>query len=150
MLGQLRGSGRTLKVNTTPQPWTLSVSTSTRVLGVGLLLAALFGWALAEEAWIGLAFLIVVGLVPIFVRWPVVSTFGVYALLVPFESAVFPELGGSTVLKPIGALAGAVLLAIGLIERRLGRPPRSALWWGLFVVWAALSAAWALDPQMVF
>ena len=39
-------------------------------------------WALAcPEQWIILGALVMVALVPIIVRWPVVTTFGLYALL---------------------------------------------------------------------
>ena len=43
-----------------------------------------------------------------------------------------------------------MLLAAGLVERRLGRPPLAALWWSLFMVWAALTTAWAINPDAAF
>ncbi len=130
--------------------WTWNVPLSTGILVVAVFgLAPLFGLALAFEHRIALVALVMVALVPILVRWPVVPTFGVYALLAcSFD--VIPFLEESSLTKPAGVLAGAVLAASGLMERRLGRPPLAALWFGLFMVWAALSAAWALDPEAVF
>jgi O-antigen ligase len=49
----------------------------------------------------------------------------------------------------LGILAGGVLLAAGLIEQRLVRPPLAALWWCLFMVWGVVSAAWAINPDLV-
>jgi O-antigen ligase len=50
----------------------------------------------------------------------------------------------------VGMLAAAVLLCVALMERRLSRPPKAALWWALFLLWAAMSAAWAIiDPSLV-
>lgn len=115
-------------------------------LFVALVLAPLFGWALAQENRILLAVLVMVALIPVVIRWPIVSTFGLYAFLVPFDSvAVFAESGDSTVTRLAGILAGGVLLLAGMVERRLVRPPLAAVWWGLFMVWAALSIGWAMD-----
>jgi O-antigen ligase len=119
-------------------------------------LPPLLGWYLAHglmyvkgwTQWLVFAALFMVALVPIVVRWPVISTFGLYALLTTSFDA-FPLLpGGGTLSKPAGALAGAALLAAGLVERRLSRPPTMALWWAAFMLWAVLSAAWALDSEV--
>jgi O-antigen ligase len=135
----------TKAIDTLARWWTWHVPLSTGILLVTVFgLAPLFGWALAGEQWILLAVVVLVSLIPVIIRWPVVSTFGLYALLAcSFD--VVPLLEGSTLTKPIGVLAGAVLASAALVERRLGRPPSAALWWGLFVLWAALSAGWALD-----
>jgi O-antigen ligase len=96
-----------------------------------------------------LAVLAMVALIPVVIRWPIVSTFGLYVFLVPFDSvATLSEAGGATLTRLVGIVAGAVLLAAGLIERRLVRPPWAALWWSLLLVWAALSMAWAIDPYL--
>jgi O-antigen ligase len=81
------------------------------------------------------------------IRWPIVSTFGLFAFLVPFD-AVAAVSGGVTITLLAGLGAGAVLLTAGIIEGRLVRPPSAALWFGLYVVWAVLSAAWAINPGM--
>jgi O-antigen ligase len=129
--------------------WTWNVPLSTGILIAALGLAPLLVWALTSEQWLFLVALVLVGLVPVVVRWPVVSTFGLYALLACSFDAL-PLLEGSTLTKPVGVVTGAVLLAAGLMERRLGRPPSAALWWGLFMVWAVFSTAWALNPDLAF
>jgi O-antigen ligase len=103
-------------------------------------------WALVTEQWILLAGLALAALAPIVIRLPVVSTFGLYALMACSLDAL-PLLEGMTLTKPVGVLTGAVLLGAGLVERRLGRPPSAALWWGLFMVWGTVSAAWAINSE---
>lgn len=117
-----------------------------------LIVAPLLGRAVASEAWYVFAFLVGVALIPVFVRWPVVSTFGVYAFLAPFDSvSAIADAGGASLMKFIGILSVVVLLANGLLGRRhFVRPPFAALCWGLFMFWATLSAAWALDQDLVF
>jgi O-antigen ligase len=137
-----------VKLNSGFMPSAWQVPSAAGIVGVTMLLGIGFAWALANEHYFRLALIILVALIPAFVRWPVASTFGVYAFLIPFNGvAAFADLGGATVLRFVGILTGAVLFAAGLVERRLCRPPRAALWWGLFVVWAILSVAWAIDPD---
>lgn len=122
------------------------ISSTIPVAVVGL--APVFGWALASERWFLVGALALGATAPLVIRWPVISTFGLYALLVPFDLVPYLQ-GNATLTKPLGVLAAAVLLAVGLIERRLERPPVAAIWWGLLIVWAALSATWALDSDLV-
>jgi O-antigen ligase len=107
-------------------------------------------WALVYEQWLILGGLIMVALLPAIVRWPVVSTFGLYALVAASLDALPLLPGGTSLSKPIGVLAGGALFAAGLVERRLGSPPRAALWWGSLILWGMLSAAWAIDPEVLF
>ncbi len=119
------------------------------LLVTAVIVALLFGWALAFERWVLVAMLVLAALGPAFVRWPVVTTFGVYAFLVPFDAvAVIEQAGGSTLTKLWGGLTGVVLLGTGLAQRRLVRPPAPAVLWTMLIVWGALSAAWALDPDL--
>jgi O-antigen ligase len=112
-----------------------------------LVLAPLFGWALAAENLIVLIVLGMISLIPLVIRWPIVSTFGLYAFLVPFDSVAGLS-GGVTITLLVGLLAGGAMLTAGIVERRLGRPPWAALWWGLYVMWAIVSAAWAIKPAL--
>jgi O-antigen ligase len=109
-----------------------------------LVLALLSAWAAATENW--LMFLLVVGLstMPVLIKWPVVSTLGLYALVLPFETVAMTGVG--TVARLVGIVAAGVMLAAGLIERRLVRPPLGTFWWIALVVWAGLTTTWALDP----
>ena len=125
------------------------MSPSTGVVGVAVLLAILFGWALAGEYMAPLVILIVVALVPVFLRWPIVSTFGLYAFLLPFDT-VTAAYGTMSFTRPVSVLTAAVLAVAALTERRLRRPPLPALWWGLVVVWCAVGSMWAIDSDMVF
>ena len=113
-----------------------------------LLTAAAIGASIVRQSWmfLGTAF----GLCLI-TLWPVQSTLGIFALLVPFDSVL--ALGssdkGMTLTFVFGALAIAVLLGTGLGFQRLATPPRAALWWMLFVLWGASSALWAYDQAAV-
>jgi O-antigen ligase len=140
--------------------WRAGLPVEARLLIVTALgIAILIGWALvrADErpthlrtVW-PLVVLVLAILVPPVVRWPVVTTFGIYAFFVPFETvAVLADSGGATIPKLVGIVAGAVLLGAGLIERRLVRPPKAALWWGLLALLAGLSVGWAIDSEVSF
>jgi len=129
-------------------PWGVTLSTGV-CLVAALGVAPLFGWALARERWILIAVLAMVASVPLLIRWPIVSTFGLYAFFLPFDSvATLSEAGGTTLTRLLGILACGMLLTAGLVERRLVRPPSAALWWSLFMVWAVLTIAWAMDPDV--
>jgi O-antigen ligase len=113
--------------------------------------AVVFGWSIFGGNWIYLAPLIVAAVVPVVVRWPVQASLGIYAFLIPFDPilALGGETTGTTLTKLVGIGAAAILLATGLIGRRLVRPPQAALWWSLFIFWGALSAVWAVDTEEV-
>jgi len=90
-------------------------------------------------------------LFPFLPKWPVESSFGVYALLLPFDSiaALGEGMEGPTITRLFGIAAAAVLLLAASMDRRIVRPPQAAVWWGLFTLWGAISALWALDSAMV-
>src|SRR5687768_2401917 len=114
-------------------------------------LAIILGWGLAWERWTIIGAVMLLMAIPIAIRWPIVTTFGLYALVVPFDAvASLFETGGTTLTKLLGAFAGATLLLVGIAENRLSKPPRAAVWFGLFVIWAVLSAGWAVDAEIVF
>jgi O-antigen ligase len=127
------------------------------VLLVTFGLAPLVGWTLASALTIQrflpwVMFVLVSGLavIPVVVYWPVATTFGLYAFVATSLDA-FPLMpGGASLTRPIGLMAGAALLAAGLVQRRLGRPPAAAVWWALFVVWSGLSVTWAVDEMLAF
>lgn len=113
--------------------------------------AVVLGWAIVGGSWIYLAPLIAAAVVPVAVRWPVQASLGMYAFLIPFDPilALGGETTGTTVTRLVGVGTAAILLATGLIGRRLVRPPQAAFWWSLFILWGALSAVWAVDTETV-
>jgi O-antigen ligase len=85
----------------------------------------------------------------LFLRWPVQVALGSYAFLVPFEQ--FPLSGSGPGVSPTfcaGLLTLGAIMGVGLMENRFVRPPKSALWWMLFVAWGALTIAWAVDADV--
>jgi len=136
--------------------WSSTPPMLTSIIAVTMFgLAPLLGWTLAyalayeKQRWLAFGALVIVALVPAVVRWPVVSTFGLYAFVASSFDAAGPLLPGASLSKPVGVLAGAVLLGAGLVERRLGRPPAAALWWGAFMLCVPLTALWAIDLELV-
>jgi len=73
---------------------------------------------------------------------------GTFAFFTPFDYvlAIGQQDSVIRVTWIAGAFAGGVLLLYGFVTKRLSSPPRQALWWGLFMLWLALSSAWAIDP----
>lgn len=137
--------------------------------------ALVLGWAIGGGRWSYLVLFIAVAAIPIAIRWPVQTSLGLYAFLIPFDPilalggrlfedllrdlfilipsgpilALGGETTGATITKLVGAGAATILLATGLSERRLVRPPQAALWWSLFIFWGALSVGWAVDTKEV-
>jgi O-antigen ligase len=110
--------------------------------------AAILGITIAAENWL---LLLAIAVLPFVLLWPVQTSLGVFALLLPFDSTA--TVGQSTTATTLtwfaGATAGVVLLGTGLVQGRLELPSRAALWWSLFICWCAASVVWALDPQLV-
>src|SRR5499426_2206136 len=128
--------------------WNLSLPTGIAMVG-GAVAAPLLGWTVARERWEILVLLVLVGVLPIVIRWPVIPTFGLYAFLVPFDGVV--NLKGGTPTKLAGLVAAAALVAAALMEPRLRRPPTAAIWLTAFILWAFMSAGWTImDPTDVF
>jgi O-antigen ligase len=125
----------------------LSLSTSVQLIAL-FAAAPLVGWAIADRRWVVVGAVFAVAVTPLLLRWPVVSTIGLYAMLVPFEDILV--IGrGATAVRLVGMLAAAVLIIVGLKERRLVHPPVVAVWWTGLILWGALTAVWAIDPDTV-
>ena len=90
-----------------------------------------------------------VALLPVLVYRPVQVSMGLFVLSVPFDTigAMSGSMAhfGSSLGALAGAGAGAVLLVTGLATGRLQRPPKAAVWWGLYIGWCLLSVLWAMD-----
>jgi O-antigen ligase len=89
---------------------------------------------------------------PLFLRWPVQTVLGSFALLLPFDSvsALGSEATGAALTRYVGGLAAFVLLLIGLRDRRFSVPPRATLWWSLFVLWGVATLGWAANLQFAW
>ncbi len=116
------------------------------IWGVLLLAAAILAAAMVTQRWVIAALAPLAALV---ILWPVEVSLGLFAFLVPFDSiaTIGSEVGGPTVTRVVGAGAVLILLAAGFGQRRLQRPPRAALWWGLFIAWGAVTVLWAINPD---
>jgi O-antigen ligase len=114
-------------------------------LGIGPLIV----WTITEESWRLLTLVLLAALSPIALRWPVTVAFGAYAFVLPFDSvAVVADTGGATITRLTGIVAAGVLLAAGVVQHRLIRPPLAALWVGLLFLWALVTFAWAVNLQL--
>jgi len=117
---------------------------------VAVLVAAAcsLGWMIASEKWL---FVVAgFGLLLLFVR-PIESVLGLYAFLIPFESmTTLTDSNGptATLLRYVGLLAIFVIVAVGCLRERFMRPPQTAMFWSLFIVWGAVSTLWAINPEM--
>jgi hypothetical protein len=108
-------------------------------------LAPMLGWAAAGESWRIFGLLASVGVAPLVLRWPIVSTFGLYVMVLPFQNVAM--FGTATVARYAGILAAGMLLVVGLSQRRLVRVPLVAFLWAGLVLWAALTVTWALNTD---
>jgi hypothetical protein len=109
--------------------------------------ACSLGWIIASEKWLFVAGLC--ALLLLIVR-PIEVALGLYAFLIPFESMTTMDKGSGqaeTLLRYVGLLALFVTLAVGWIRERIMRPPRTALFWSLFVVWGGVSSLWAINQE---
>src|SRR5687768_6736545 len=99
--------------------WSFGVAQSTTVtVVVAVVVASLIGWALGNEYWFVVGILLLLCLSPIVLRWPLVSTFGLYAFLVPFDLAasLFAQNAGPTITRFVGVLAAGAMLSGGLVQ----------------------------------
>lgn len=80
---------------------------------------------------------------------PLIFPFGLYVGLVPFDNLLSLSAFG-TLTKVLGITSGAALIFYLLRTRQAVRPSPSLLIWGALYVWAAVTAFWAYDEQLVF
>jgi O-antigen ligase len=82
--------------------------------------------------------------------WPVEVGLGAYVLFLPFEpiSVIGDQSTGTSITWVLGILAGMAVLGTMIVRGRFRRPPKSVLWWSLLVLWATVSTAWAMDPDI--
>jgi len=117
--------------------------------GVALVVTACsLGWMIASENWLFVAG--VFALLLLVVR-PIEVALGLYAFLIPFESMTTMDNSTgptATLLRYVGLLALLVTLGVGWLRNCIIRPPQTALFWSLFVLWGGVSTLWAIDQKM--
>src|SRR5690349_10931450 len=113
--------------------------------GLMILTLSVASISIVKEDWLLLAGAVAI---PLFFLWPVQMSLGTFALLLPFDSvaALGTSSAGTTLNWFIGALTAVILFGMGLVNRRLERPPRAAIWWVIFMTWTTVTVLWALEP----
>jgi O-antigen ligase len=80
---------------------------------------------------------------------PLVMPFGLYVGLIPFDNLLSLSAFG-TLTKVLGIASGAALIFYLVRTRRALRPTPSLFFWAALYLWAAATAFWAYDQQLVF
>jgi O-antigen ligase len=109
--------------------------------------ACCLGWMIASEKWL---FVAAAFSLPLLLMRPIEVTLGLYAFLIPFESMTTMDDSTrptATLLKYVGLLALFVTLGVGWLRERIMRPPKTALFWSLFILWGGISTLWAIDQE---
>lgn len=105
--------------------------------------AVIVGIAIVKQSFLALAALAVLSLAVLF---PVETSLGIFALLVPFDQVLVLGNSDFTISWFTGAFAGAALLLYGAMTDRFRAPTRSEFYWAAFIFWTVASLAWSLDP----
>ncbi len=127
-----------------PAPYIRSLSTQVGLFGIAALITAiLLSITIVQHNVLALAAIIAVALA---IVWPVETSLGLFAVLMPFDQVLMLGKSGTTMAWVAGAFAGTTLVLFGLVSRRFEMPSRAGLYWGLFVLWSAASTVWAIDP----
>jgi len=121
------------------------------VMIFAVIIAALAAKTAVETNWL----IFIAVLLPFYIffalRKPFLFLFGLYVFLLPFDSilVVGREEFGPTVTKFLGVVSIVVLFLKAFQERKLKKPENAVLWWGLFVLFGALSFGWGLRPDLI-
>ena len=114
------------------------------LIGALVASAIILGRSIAMQSWMIVG---AIALIPMLLLWPVEVALGMFAFSVPFSGFVLSSGSGVSFAWITGALAGMVVLGVGVAFRRMVVPPAPAVWWSLFAAWGLLSIAWAIDPE---
>lgn len=118
---------------------------------IGIFYVLLIAQSISGEMWVLLGALLVPLLIYISIKKPFIFPFGLYVFLLPFDAilSVTGSTTGATLTKYLGVLTILVLTLKGIFEGKLKRPETPAIWWVLFVGYAALSILWSIEPKLV-
>jgi O-antigen ligase len=116
--------------------------TALLLLGAGVLA----GFAVLKQSWF---YLVAMFGFFVIVLWPVQAALGGFAFVVPFDSysALGTASNGTSLTFVAGVVAAMILVGLGIVLHRLQFPPKPALWWLLFILWAAASSLWAYNQE---
>lgn len=113
---------------------------------VGVLIMAM---AIAEAKWTYFAILFAPFLAVLVLKQPFLFPFGVYAMLLPFDTLLSVTGGkGATITKFLGAATIAIFCLKGAFERKFCSPDKAIIWWVLFVLFSTTSYLWAIEPSL--
>lgn len=117
-----------------------------------LIVAIIVANGIVKEKWIYLGIVFCPFLIYLSIKNPFIFPFGLYAFLLPFDSilAVGEREVGNTVTKLLGVASIIVLSITGIVERKLKKPDKTVIWWGLFVALGCLSIWWAIEPELTY
>lgn len=118
-------------------------------LVIVLSIAIITGIAITDEKWLYFGVPLSPLIIYLCIHKPVIFPFGLYVLLLPFESAlsVTGSSGGATLTKFLGVLTILVLSIKGAFENKLKKPDAASICLVLFVLYGALSVTWAIQPD---
>ncbi|MDA8104279.1 MAG: O-antigen ligase family protein [Nitrospiraceae bacterium] len=117
---------------------------------VGLIASLIMAQAIADSAWVYIGLLSIPFWVYLSLNRPFIFPFGLYALLIPFDSilSVSGSAQGTTATKILGILSILTLLVKGSFENKLKKPNAAAVWWVVLVLYVFLTVSWAIDPAL--
>ena len=105
--------------------------------------AIIVGIAIVRQSFVALAGVAVLSLALLF---PVETSLGMFALLVPFDQVLVLGKSDFTFSWLTGAFAGVTLVLYGAMTQRFRTPTRTEIYWAAFIFWTVASLAWSVDP----
>jgi O-antigen ligase len=79
-------------------------------------------------------------------RYPMIFPFGLYAVLVPFDTLLQVSGGGATLGRVVGIATAGTMILHALLLRRAFVPHRAWLLWAAVAIYTSASLLWTSDP----
>jgi O-antigen ligase len=118
---------------------------------IGIFMTVIMGEAIADAKLIYLVAALIPFLIYSVVKKPFLFPFGLYLFFLPFESMLVMESAhGATITKFLGIASILAFLTSGIFEKRIKKPDKTVLWWGLFVAFGIFSILWAIRPELMY
>ncbi len=120
-------------------------------IAIGVCMTIAMAGAISATKWTYLMASLLPFLLYVTIKKPFLFPFGLYVLLIPFDSIlVLEDAAGSTLTKFLGMASILTLLLSGIFEKKIGNPGRTVFWWGLYVTFGVLSITWARSPELMY